>query len=112
MVTVEVVQVSVTRFPIVPVSEALSNQCELEIDGLVISFRHDEPSGPKPLTIDARGATVFEVRGLRPGYKAWIVQEKDACQLMHEPRSAEAEWLGEYSSIENALRALSNKIAV
>jgi hypothetical protein len=104
--------VSTSKYPIVPIAEALSNQCELEFNGLVINFRSDEPTGPKSLSIAERGATAFEVRGLKSGYKAWIVREKGTCQLVRENRGAESEWLGEYPSVEAALRALSNKTSV
>jgi hypothetical protein len=105
-------KVATTKYPIVPISEVLSNQTELEVNGLAISFRNDETTGPKALGIADRGATAFEVRGLESGYKAWIVQEKNSCHLMRETRGSESEWLGEYPSIDAALRALSNKMSI
>lgn len=105
----EVVPVSTTKFPIVPVAEVLSKQRELEINGLAISLVSNEPASPESPNSAKRGESVFEIRGLKPGYRAWIVQEADTCHLMRETLDAESEWLGEYPSVEAALRALSNR---
>jgi hypothetical protein len=101
---------STTKFPVVPLTDVLADPCELEVNGLAVFFRRDEPTDSQSPSIGDRGEIVFEVRGLQPGYKAWIVQENDACQVMRETGDAESEWLGKYSSVEDALRALSHKI--
>lgn len=100
------------KIRVVPVAEALSKQAELEINGLTVSFRNDEPTDPELPSIAKPEAIAFEVRGLPHGHRAWIVQENARCQLMQEQHGVESEWLGEYSSVEDALRALSDKMSV
>lgn len=99
------------KFPVVSVAEALSNPSELEVYGLAINFRNDESRKPELRNTAKREKTAFEVRGLEPGARAWIVRETSICHLMRETPGVETEWLGEYPSVEAALRALSNKVS-
>ena len=52
----------------------------------------------------------FEVCGLPRGQRAFIRQERDKFHVMLEVQGGQTEWLGNYSSVDDALQALSDKL--
>ncbi len=77
----------------------------IEVNGLTARFVDDGGMG-----VLKQGAVGFEVIGLPPGHKAWIMQKDGKCQLALDVCGGEAEWLGEYPSVRDALQALLNKL--
>ncbi len=65
---------------------------------------HDDPSNV------VQGANALEIPGLPGGHKAWITQQPGKHRVVLETCDGDAELLGEYSSMKDAMYALSTKL--
>jgi|HubBroStandDraft_4_1064222.scaffolds.fasta_scaffold00859_17 hypothetical protein len=55
-------------------------------------------------------ADALEIPGLPRGHKAWITQQPGKHRVVLETRNGDAELLGEYSNLKDAMYALSTKL--
>ena len=97
------------KVEIVPVSEVPPEippkESGIEVNGLAAHFVDDGRVSDGRMGVLKQGAVSFEVSGLPRGYKAWITQQDGKCQLALDVRGGEAEWLGEYPSVRDALQS-------
>jgi len=97
-----------SRFSIVPVSEVPTPVRSVIVGSLEAVLIDDKRSVRNSLGPLKRGTIGYEVRGLPYGQRAWIVKEKEVHQVIRQMHG-ESEWLGNYSTTEEALRALASK---
>jgi|ERR1035438_3406845 hypothetical protein len=95
---------------VVSISETPPLESISQVNGLEALLVEDGPQSAAYRSGPEETAIGFEVYGLPQGKKAWIRQKDGKCQLILEVRSSQAEWLGEYSSVQAALQALSGKL--
>jgi hypothetical protein len=53
----------------------------------------------------------YEVVGLPPKQKAWVVRQDGEWELIREYAEGHSEWLGQYTNVDAALRALASKLS-
>ena len=97
-----------SRFSIVPVSEVPTPVRSVIVGSLEAVLIDDKRSVRNSLGPLKRGTIGYEVHGLPHGQRAWIVKEKEVHQVIRQMQG-ESEWLGNYSTTEEALRALASK---
>jgi hypothetical protein len=99
------------KFEVVPLSQVpLENalpQSDIKVDSLVAvsDGKIDDGSSDVLQREDA-----LEIPGLPGGLKAWITQQPGKHRLVLETCHGDAELLGEYSSLKDAMHALSTKL--
>ena len=98
-----------SRFSIVPLSAVPTPVRSVIVGSLEAVLIDDQHSLRNSLGPLKRGAIGYEVKGLPHGQRAWIVKEKEVHQVIRQ-KHGESEWLGKYSSTEEALRALASKL--
>jgi hypothetical protein len=61
-------------------------------------------------SLDGLGREIvsYEVVGLPPKQKAWVVRQDGVWELIREYPEGQSEWLGQYPSVDLALRALAS----
>jgi hypothetical protein len=97
------------RFEVIPLSEAPSPLGRVKVGGLeAVPLETPQVFAGSVAALNA-GAVGYEVRGVLPGNKTWIVEEAGKCQLMREIHCDESEWLGEFPTVDEALKALARK---
>lgn len=97
------------RFEVVPVSEVPPPASSIKVNGLeAVPVEEGQVFAGSVGTLK-QGAVGYEVRGFASAGKVWIIKEQGKCQLLREVHCDEAEWLGEFGSVEEALRALTSK---
>jgi hypothetical protein len=98
------------KFEVVPVAEVFSTKLEnLQANAIAVDLADRASILAANSNTSADGKDLYEIRGLRSGHKAWIVRnDEETWNLLRENNSGEIEWLGKYSTINNALNALSN----
>ena len=98
-----------SRFSVIPVSEVPTPVRSVKAGNLKAVLIDDKRSVRNSLGFLKRGMIGYEVQGLPHGQRAWIVKEKEVHQVIRQMHG-ESEWLGKYSSTEEALRALASKL--
>jgi hypothetical protein len=99
----------VSRFPVIPLSEVPTPISSLRVGSLEAILIDDKRSVCDPLGSLKPGAIGYEVQGLPRGQKAWIVKEKEVHQVIRQ-MDGESEWLGKYTTPEEALQALASRL--
>jgi hypothetical protein len=98
-----------SRFTVVPLSEVPTPVSSLRVGSLeavLIDDRHSVRNSLGPLT----GGTIsYEVQGLPHGQRAWILKENEVHQVIRQMHG-ESEWLGKYTTPEEALQALASRL--
>ena len=98
-----------SRFSVIPVSEVPSPVRSVKVGSLEAVLMDDKRRVRNSLGPLKRGTIGYEVQGLPHGQRAWIVKEREIHQVIRQ-RHGESEWLGKYSTTEEALRALASKL--
>jgi hypothetical protein len=98
------------KVEVVPINEVPAPKPDHAVDGLEAWFVNDGKISDGSLGTLRSIEIAFEVRGMPPGQKAWIIQSGDQCQLVRELREDDSEWLGEFAGVREALQALSKKL--
>jgi hypothetical protein len=98
-----------SRFAVIPLSEVPAPVNSVKVGSLEAVLIDDRRTVRGSLGPLKRGAIGYEVQGLPHGQKAWIVKEKDAHQVIRQVHG-ESEWLGKYTTPEEALQALASKL--
>ena len=98
-----------SRFSIVPLSEVPTPVRSVIVGSLEAVLIEDKHSVRNSLGLLNRGTFGYEVQGLPHGQRAWIVKEKEIHQVIRQMHG-ESEWLGKYSTTEEALRALASTL--
>ena len=97
------------RFEVVPLAEVPLPVGIVKVGGLeAVPLETPQVFAGSVATLNA-GAVSYEVRGVSPRHKTWIVEEAGKCQLMREIHCDESEWLGEFPSVDEALKSLARK---
>jgi hypothetical protein len=97
------------RFSIIPLSEVPTPVSSVKVGSLEAILIDDGHSVRDLLGPLKRGAIGYEVQGLPRGQRAWIVKEKDVHQVIRQAHG-ESEWLGKYTTPEEALQALARRL--
>ena len=97
-----------SRFSIVPLSAVPTPVHSVTVGSLEAVLIEDKHSVRNSLGLLKRGTIGYEVQGLPHGQRAWIVKEREVHQVIRQMHG-ESEWLGNYSTAEEALRALASK---
>ncbi len=100
------------KFEVVPLSQVplesalISGDLTVnDLDALSV----DDAKIPDPSGVLQRAAAL-EIPGLPRGHKAWITQQPGKHRVVLEACDGDAELLGEYSSLKDAMYALSTKL--
>jgi hypothetical protein len=95
---------------VVPIQNVPPPTPDHAVDGLEAWFVDDGKISDGSLGTLRTIEIAFEVRGLPPGQKSWIIQSTDKCQLVRQLPEGDCEWLGEFPDVLDALRALARKL--
>jgi hypothetical protein len=90
----------------VPIENALTQSAK-DLEALSVD---DGKIHDGPLEGLMQGADALEVPGLPHGHKAWITQQSGKHRVVLETCDGYAELLGEFSSLKDAMYALSTKL--
>ena len=97
------------RFPVIALSEVPTPVSSVKVGSLEAVLINDKRSVHDSLGPLKRGAISYEVQGLPRGQRAWIMKEKEVHQVIRHMHG-ESEWLGKYTTPEEALQALASKL--
>ena len=101
------------NFEVVPLSQVPIENAFLPTDVTVMDVGTASVDGEKihddPLD-GLKSADALEIAGLPRGHKAWITQQAGRHRLVLETCDGDGEFLGEYSTLKDAMYALSTKL--